>query len=59
MLRRMKAFGRRCVGKAGRFLQHPAMVRVVVLVAAKVVFWLLKLLIIVLLTTAGTALPVG
>ncbi len=59
MLRRMKAFGRRCVGKVGRLLRHPAMVTITVLVTAKVVFWLLQVLIIALLTTAGMALPVG
>lgn len=59
MLKRMKVFGRRWVGKVGRLLRHPAMVRVVVLVVAKVVFWILKLLTIALLTTAGMALPVG
>tara|TARA_R100000322_G_scaffold78825_1_gene49506 strand:- start:233 stop:400 length:168 start_codon:yes stop_codon:yes gene_type:complete len=55
----MKAFGRRCVGKVGGLLRHPTMIRITVLVTAKVVFWLLKVLIVALLTTAGMALPVG
>lgn len=59
MRRRMKAFGRRCVGKVGGLLRHPTMISIVVLVTAKVVYWLLRVLIIALLTTAGMALPVG
>jgi len=59
MLERLKAFGRRCVGKVGCFLGHPAMVRLVVLVVGSVLGWCLKLLIIALLSSAGIALPVG
>lgn len=59
MLKRLKAFGRRCVGKVGRFFGHPTMVRLMFLVVGSVLAWFLKLLIIALLSTAGLALPVG
>lgn len=57
--KRIKTFGRRCVGKIGSLLRHPVVVRVLINIAARIVVWVLKLLIIALLSTAGMALPVG
>lgn len=59
MLERLKAFGRRCVGKVGRFFGHPIMIKLILLVMGSTLTWLLKLMIIALLSTAGVALPVG
>lgn len=59
MLERLKAFGGRCVGKVGRFLRHPTMIRLMVQVLCLILYWCLKLLVIALLSAAGYALPAG
>ena len=58
-MKRMKAFGRRCVGKVGGLLRHPVMIRLVFSVAVYFLLWCLKLLVVALLSMAGLALPAG
>lgn len=59
MLKRSKAFGRRCVGKVGRFLRHPTVVGILVQVLSITLYLCLKSLAIALLSIAGYALPGG
>lgn len=59
MKERLKAFGRRCVGKVGGLLRHPIMIRLMLQVLGLTLLWLFKLMIIALLSMAGYALPAG
>jgi hypothetical protein len=56
--KRLKNFGKWCIGGLGCFLRHPKVVALVLTVLGNILVWGGKLLIIALLSKIGVTLPV-
>ena len=56
--KRLKNFGKWCIGSLGSLLRHPKMVTLVLTLLGNILVWGGKVLIVVLLSKIGITLPV-